>query len=519
MKNKTLTEWKPEENEFWETTGNKIAYRNLWASIPALLLAFSVWMVWSIIIVQMQNSGYTFGLTDPSEIKSLLYSLPAIAGLSGATLRIPNSFLIAISGGRNVILLSTGLLLIPTIGIGIALQDKNTSYFVFAILALLSGFGGGNFASSMSNITTFFPKKVQGLALGLNAGLGNLGVSVMQVLIPFTMTFPVLFFLSGEPTQTLSGQLIYIQNSGLTWVPIILLSCVLIYFLMNNLQPASPYLKTTIGGYSKSILLLSIGLITSALSAYLLIGLKISMWVVLPLTILLTLILMKLFSPKEIQPSIKHQYSIFTDKHNWVMTILYIMTFGSFIGFSAAFPKLIQDVFGYLPDGSINPTAPSPFMYAFIGPLMGAFIRPLGGWISDKVKSGSKVTQFSTLLQIISAVALGYVVLKASEAQNPTEYWWPFFLLFMLQFIGAGIGNGSTFRSIPYIFEKSLTGPVLGWTSAIGAYGAFMIPQIFGQQIANKTPENAMIGFAIFYFLCLVINWYYYTRKNSGMNC
>ena len=197
MKSNTIDLWNPEDPGFWEKTGKKIANRNLWISIPALLLAFSVWMMWSIIIVQMERLGFRFS-SDPAVNKAMLYSLPAIAGLAGATLRIPNSFLIAIGGGRNVIFINTLLLLIPCIGAGIALQDMQTPYLMFAFLAATSGFGGGNFASSMSNINSFFPKKMAGTALGLNAGLGNLGVSLMQWLLPVTMGFALFGALGGE---------------------------------------------------------------------------------------------------------------------------------------------------------------------------------------------------------------------------------------------------------------------------------------------------------------------------------
>ena len=185
MDNINIREWDVENEQFWNSTGKKIATKNLWISIPALLLAFAVWIMWSIIATKMKEFGFNFGMITESmspaeitaklkDINSLYYTLPAIAGLAGATLRIPNSFLISLGGGRNVIFVTTGLLLIPAIGVGFALQDINTSYITFAIFAVLSGFGGGNFASSMSNISYFFPKRMQGTSLGLNAGIGNL---------------------------------------------------------------------------------------------------------------------------------------------------------------------------------------------------------------------------------------------------------------------------------------------------------------------------------------------------------
>ena len=226
-----IVDWDVERADFWRSTGSKIAFRNLLVSIPCLLFAFAIWLYWSIIIVQMQNLGFPFTTAQ-------LYTLPAIAGLAGATLRIPNSFMIAISGGRNVIAVTTALLILPAAGVGIALQDPSTSYIVFATLAALSGIGGGGFASSMSNISFFFPKRMQGLSLGLNAGLGNVGVSIMQVVLPWVMTFAVFGALSGDARQlpdALGGGMVWIQNSGLVWVPALAVFSVLAFVLMNNL--------------------------------------------------------------------------------------------------------------------------------------------------------------------------------------------------------------------------------------------------------------------------------------------
>ncbi len=517
--------WNVEDSSFWDTTGKKIATRNLWISVPCLLLAFAVWLMWSIIIVQMQNLGFVFD-PDPAQNKALLYTLPAIAGLAGATLRIPNSFLIAIGGGRNVISVTTGLLLIPTIGVGMALQDTSTSYMTFALFAALSGFGGGNFASSMSNISFFFPKRVQGSSLGVNAGLGNVGVSVMQVLLPLTMGFAVFGAMggAGSPLPTavgdkVAGTIVYIQNTGLTWVPLIIVFTLAAWFGMNNLTSVSPTSDQTLKSVGKILFLIALGLVAAGVGLYLLLGLKWNMWIVLPITILLTVLLMKYLAPGEMKESLSAQFAIFDNKHNWIMTIIYTMTFGSFIGYSAAFPKLIQDVFGTLPDGSINPHAPNPFAYAWLGPLVGSLIRPVGGWLSDKVHSGSKVTHWTTIAMIAAALGVAYFVVKAGQADSPETYFFPFLILFLILFITTGIGNGSTFRSIPYIFKPHQAGPVLGWTSAVAAYGAFIIPRVFGQQIGAGHAEYALYGFSVYYFVCLMLNWYYYNRKNSGIEC
>ncbi len=511
---RNIEEWNVEDPGFWEKTGKRIANRNLWISILCLLLAFAIWQMWSIVIVEMQELDFPFS-------KAQLYTLPAIAGLAGATLRIPNSFLIAIGGGRNVIFLTTALLLIPALGTGIALQDKDTPYLVFAVFAALSGIGGGNFASSMSNISYFFPKSHQGTALGLNAGLGNIGVSVMQVLLPFTMGFALFGTLGGEgfPLPDEENTLKYIQNCGLTWVPILLIASLLAYFRMNNLSTATPKMPSTLKGIADSSYLLIIGLLVGLLGAYLLIGLDWNMWLVLPLVIVLTVQAMKYLSPWEIRSDLGKQFSIFSSKHTWFMTVIYTMTFGSFIGYSAAFPKLIQDVFGTLPDGSMNAEAPSPYAFAWLGPLVGSIARPIGGWLSDKVNSGAKVTHWTTVAMIVCALGVAYFTIQAGGSEKPETYFIPFLILFLLLFITTGVGNGSTFRSVPYIFDAFRSGPVLGWISAVAAYGAFIIPRVFGEQIEIGHPEYALYGFSAYYIVCLVLNWWYYARKNAEVKC
>lgn len=520
-----IENWNVEDSAFWSSTGRKIALRNLWISIPCLLVSFAVWMMWSIIIVQMQNLGFRFH-PDPGRNLALLYTLPAIAGLVGATLRIPHSFLIAVGGGRNVIFISTVLLLIPTLGTGLALQNSETPYWIFAVLAGLSGFGGGNFASSMSNISFFFPKRVQGTYLGLNAGLGNLGVSVMQVLLPLAMVFPLFGVLGGsgrplaQPGGGLeAGTLVFIQNSGLTWVPVLVVLSILSWYGMNNLRSVTPAVRSDLVALGKILFLIGLGLAAGGIGVFLLLGVGLSPWVVLPVTIVLTVVLMKTLSFGELKGQLNSQFSIFGNKHNWIMTIIYTMTFGSFIGYSAAFPKLIQDVFGTLPDGTINANAPNPFAYAWLGPLVGSLIRPVGGWMSDKIGSGSRVTQWTTVLMIGAALGVAYLVTLARNASSPEQYFFPFLALFLLLFVASGIGNGSTFRSIPYIFPPELAGPVLGWTSAVAAYGAFIIPKVFGDQIQAGRPQYALFGFALYYLFCLALNWWYYRRKNAEVQC
>ncbi len=526
-----IKEWDVENQKFWESTGKKIANRNLWISIPSLLMGFAVWLMWGIITVQMLNLGFPF---KPEE----LFTLTAIAGLAGATLRIPASFFIRIAGGRNTIFLTTALLMIPAIGTGLALQDKDTPLWVFQLMALLSGIGGGNFACSMSNISTFFPKRLQGTALGLNAGLGNFGVTTMQVLIPLVMTAGIFGALAGEPMtlikdsgwilgKIVAGTPTYIQNAGFVWLLALVPLAFLGFFGMNNLTPISPNIGSTISAFIKILWLYGLAFVTAGVGLYLYLpaptGLGLlNMWVALPLIMVGTLFVMKLAAFGEMKANIAKQFAIFSNKHTWSMTVLYVLTFGSFIGFSMALPLAITVIFGFqheLVDGVMthttkNPNAVSALTYAWIGPFVGALIRPVGGWISDKV-GGSIVTQLISVVMVVASAATGYVMFLAYNSATPEQYFVIFMVLFVVLFAASGIGNGSTFRTVGVIFDRVQAGPVLGWTSAVAAYGAFIAPVVIGAQIKAGTPQNAMYGFAIFYALCLILNWWFYLRPGS----
>ena len=512
---KQVFDWQPEKLEFWHTKGAKIANRNLWSSIPCLSCAFAVWLYWSILTVQMKDFGFPFD-------NDQLFTLTAVAGLTGATLRIPNSFLIAISGGRNVISLTTALLIIPALGTGMALQNLDTSYSVFIVLAALSGIGGGNFASSVSNISFFYPKKKQGAALGLNAGLGNLGVSLMQILLPFIITFPLFGAFSGrEMSMPNTETAVWLQNCGLVWVPILVILTINAWFNMDNLPTASPNVgskpKDTLIALLKSLVLIICAFFSSAVGLYMLLKLKLNIFIVLPITITLTVAVMGMME-EPFNISLTSQYQIFKNKHNWIMTCLYTMTFGSFIGFSAAFPLLVKIIFGELPDGSVNPNAINPFTYAWLGPFIGSVIRPVGGWLSDMF-GGATVTHWVTVVTINSTTQVAYFLKEAIVSQTPEIYFIPFLILFLILFVTTGIGSASTFRMIPIIFEPKQAGPVLGWTSAIAAYGAFIIPQVLGDRINSAHPEYVFYGFTLYYLGCLVINWWFYAREDAEIPC
>lgn len=530
-----LKNWNPDDELQWKDKGKTIANRNLWISIPSLLSGFATWLMWGIITVQMLNVGY--GGFE----KSQLFTLAAIAGLSGATLRIPSTFFIRLCGGRNTIWLTTTLLILPALGLGIALSSPDTPFWHFQILALLSGFGGGNFASSMSNISFFYPKKIQGYALGMNAGIGNFGVTTMQILIPLAMTIAVGFTGSPMELKIASGTLIgkipvgahtYLQNAGYIWLVFLIPLSLASWMGMNNITDkwVSPNIGSTTRAFAKIIVMFILGLSTTALGLWLMLpevvsgsGIMLSKWVVLPIVIALTVFLMKILPlGSDYKKGIARQYKIFNNKHTWIMTIIYTMTFGSFIGYAATLALSIKVIFGFqhiLVDGvmthnTVNLNAPAALTYAWTGAFIGALIRPVGGMIADKI-GGAKVTQIISGVMVACALGVAYYMKQAYSSVTPEEYFWQFLSLFILLFAMTGIGNGSTFRTISQIFNKEQAGPVLGWTSAIAAYGAFIIPKVFGEQIKLTTPENALYGFTIFYAICMVINWWFYLRKNT----
>ena len=528
-----ISEWRPEDEKFWESTGKAIAYRNLWISVPALLCGFAVWGMWGIITVQMLNLGFPFTQAE-------LFTLTAIAGISGATMRIPASFLIRLAGGRNTIFLTTAMLLAPAIGTGMALQHKDWPLWAFQLMALWSGVGGGNFASSMSNISTFFPKRLQGTALGLNAGLGNFGVTTMQIVIPLVMTVSLFGDWGGGSMQLVkdsgwifgkiaAGTPTWIQNAGFAWVLSLLPLSLLCWFGMSNLKTVSPDTGSPLVAFAKVTYLYTLAFIPAILGLYLYLpaptGLGlISMWLAIPLDIASALLIMRLAAFGTMKENVAKQFEIFSNKHTWAMTALYIVTFGSFIGFSMALPLAITVIFGFqhvvdpatglMAHALKNPNAPSALTYAWIGPFVGAAVRPVGGWIADKV-GGSIVTQWISALMVLASAAVGYVMLLAYQSAQPEQYFFVFMALFVVLFTASGIGNGSTFRSIGFIFDRQQAGPVLGWTSAVAAYGAFIAPVVIGTQIKAGTPQNAMYGFAVFYAACLLLNWWFYLRAGA----
>jgi len=452
-----IDDWNPEDRGFWERSGCHVARRNLWLSIAALTLAFAVWMVWSVVVVHLPAVGFKYSTNQ-------LFWLAALPALCGATLRIFYAFAVTVVGGRVWTTLSTASLLLPALGIGLAVQQPDTPYELMVGLALLCGLGGGNFASSMAHISYFYPKSRKGYALGMNAGLGQLGVSLVQVVVPVVITAGVFGVFGGAPQTTDQGQPLWLQNAGFVWVPFIVASALAAWLGMDDIADAKGHFAD--------------------------------------------------------------QVVIFTRKHNWLMCWLYIGTFGSFIGYSAGLPLLIQSQFPGL----------DALQYAWLGPLLGAVIRPLGGWLADR-HGGARVTFWCFVAMAAGVMAVRHFLPGPGQG----GHFHGFLASFLLLFAAAGVGNGSTFRMIPVIFlterqraaephpdaqaqavrdGNKEAAAVLGFASALGAYGGFFIPKSYGTAIAlTGSPEAALQVFILFYLSCIFVTWWHYSRRNAPMPC
>ncbi|WP_221584156.1 MFS transporter [Microbacterium sp. G2-8] len=419
--------WNAEDPRQWESEGRAIAQRNLRWSIFAEFLGFVVWQLWSIVVVMLPAAG--FDITSTQQ-----FWLISVASLVGATLRFPYTFMVARFGGRNWTIISAGLLLIPAIGLGVVVQNPDTPYAVLVVVAALGGLGGGNFASSMANITFFFPQREKGYALGLNAAGGNLGAAVAQLLVPIVVT------LGAAGTLNL-------HLAGFIWVPFILLAMWGAWKFMDNLSTA----RSDVAGAAAAL----------------------------------------------------------REPHLWIMALLYIGTFGSFIGFAGVFPKLIADQF---PEFSTFSIGAASMTLAFLGALVGSLARPYGGRLADRV-GGARMTVVSFAVMIAATLALVLTL--------PLANFWVFLGCFLVLFCATGIGNGATYRMIPSIFAargaakagednavstQRQGAAALGIISALGAYGGFVIPQVLNaSQQATSTYDAAFWGFIAFYVVLAVL--------------
>jgi NNP family nitrate/nitrite transporter-like MFS transporter len=437
-----IDEWNPEDPGFWEASGKRIARRNLIWSIVAENLGFSIWLLWSVVATRLNKVGFHYSTEE-------LFNLVAIPGLVGSLMRFPYAFAVPKFGGRNWTIVSAALLFVPTLLLAYFVGRPETPYWAMAAAAATAGLGGGNFASSMANISFFFPDREKGFALGLNAAGGNIGVSTVQLLVPIVVGAGWVNLGLLEPKAGM-----YLSNAGLMWLPFVALAVVGAVRWMNNLTSA--------------------------------------------------------------RASIREQMVIAGHTHTWIMACLYIGTFGSFIGYSAAFPLLIKTQF---PSVTAN--------LAFLGPLVGSLARPYGGRLADKL-GGTRVT-FWTF------VAMGLATVAVIHFVDAKEFW-GFLAMFLVLFVTTGLGNGSTYRMIPVIFrnqklrevegrgtearEAALkaarieSAAVLGFVSAVGACGGYLIPRSFGASIkATGSAHMALQAFVLFYVLCIGLTWLCYMRR------
>ena len=447
-----IQDWRPEDAQFWQQCGKRIASRNLWISVFCLLLAFCVWMLFSTVAVNLNKVGFNF-TTDQ------LFLLTALPSVSGALLRVHYSFVIPLVGGRRWTAFSTGFLLLPCVWLGFAVQNPETPFAIFIVISLLCGFAGANFASSMGNISFFFPKARQGSALGINGGLGNLGVSVMQLVTPVVITLPLFAFLGVHGVDQADGGALWLANAAWIWVPLLAIAVATAWFCMDTLAGA--------------------------------------------------------------QASLREQLVVLKRGHMWLLSLLYLATFGSFIGFSAGFAMLAKTQF---PSVDI-------LRLAFFGPFLGALARSVGGIVSDKL-GGIRVTLINFIL-----MALFTLLLFSTLPGHGTGNFIAFFAVFMGLFLTAGLGSGSTFQMIAVIFRTltckrvlaaggteaqaqhiavTETAAALGFISAIGAIGGFFIPKAFGTSLAiTGSPVGAMKVFLVFYIVCILVTWLVYGRRTS----
>jgi NNP family nitrate/nitrite transporter-like MFS transporter len=440
-RSKWIDHWDPEDSAFWQSSGKAIARRNLWWSILAEHLGFSIWLLWSVVATKLPKVGFHYS-TDQ------LFDLVAIPGLIGALMRFPYAFAVPKFGGRNWTIVSAMLLFVPTLALAFLVARPQTPYWLMVVAAATAGLGGGNFASSMANISFFYPDREKGFALGLNAAGGNIGVSVVQFVVPLAIGW-------GWVNLGLFGRTggMYLSNAGLLWLPFVALSVFGAARYMNNLTAA--------------------------------------------------------------RSNVKDQLVIAGRKHTWIMSWLYIGTFGSFIGYSAAFPLLLKTQF---PDHTAS--------LAFLGPLVGSLARPLGGKLADKL-GGTRVTFWNFVAMSVATLA----VIRFVDARH-----YPGFLaMFLCLFVTTGIGNGSTFRMIPVIFrnqklrevegqgaaasERAIrsarieSATVLGFTAAVGACGGYLIPRAFGASLkVTGSTHLAFVAFVVFYATCIALTWAFYMR-------
>ncbi|THF47955.1 NarK/NasA family nitrate transporter [Flavobacterium supellecticarium] len=436
MNSQWLTNYDPNEEQFWEKKGKKIAWKTLIITTIALTISFITWFLFSVVVIKLPKIGFDFS-------DDQLFWLAAMPGLAGGLLRILNTFLIPLFGTRKVVTVTTLIKIIPLLMLGFAVMNPETSYSYFMLIAFLMGIGGGDFSSYMPSTSLFFPKKELGTALGIQAGIGNFGVCLVQLLSPLVLSLGIFSFVGGGEIIAASGEVIFLENVAFIYIIPLFLIGIWAWVSLKNI----------------------------------------------PVT-----------------ASFKEQLDIFGDKHTWYCTLTYFMTFGTFAGLAAAFPMMIKSL--YVPlEADLD-----PLKYAFYGPLIGSLVRVIFGKIADKT-GGAILTHITGIALIILFAILilgGYLTPTAIE-QFPV-----FVTIILLIFFFTGVGNAATFKQFPIIFSDSprRAAGVIGWTSAIAAFGPFVFNVLITQSRAFT--GDTRLFFGLVFVICLwatFINWKFYTRK------
>jgi MFS transporter, NNP family, nitrate/nitrite transporter len=449
-----LQSWDPEDEQTWDS---RLAWTTLWVTTFNLTLCFAAWFLVSALAPVLNDLG--FGLSQGQ-----LYWLAAMPGLAGGLLRIIWMVLPPLMGTRTMVALTTGLLIFPVLGFGVRVQDPTTPYWELMLLAFLAGIGGGAFSGFMPSTSYFFPRRLQGTALGLQAGIGNFGVSLVQLLTPWLVGFSLLGVLGGSQRRTMGPGVapveVWYQNAAFFYVPFIVIGAVVAWFTLKSV----------------------------------------------PIT-----------------ANVRQQFDIFRNLDTWLMTLLYIMTFGTFSGLSAQFGLLLRNLYGAGNPDIVQGTGeaaqlivegyalPNPAAYVFLGPLVGAGARVLFSPLTDR--TGGEIWTLVSGIGLIASIAFTMTALvpdpssAASLESGFTRFLWGMLAIFLF----AGIGNASTFKQMPMIFERRQAGGVIGWTAAIAAFGPFLFG--VGLTIMSPTAFYA-IGIA-FALMCVAITWWRYARPSA----
>ncbi len=537
-----IKDWKPEDPTFWKETGSAIAWRTCGITTFSLIFSFATWFVMSAVVVRMPAIGFKFSTME-------LFWLAAIPGLASGILRLIHAQFIPVLGTRPVVSIATIIKIIPMIWLGYAIQDPTTPWSTFMIIGFLCGLGGGDFSSFMPSTSIFFPKRLQGLALGIQAGLGNFGVSIVQFVAPWIIGFVAIGTIAGGPQvftkgEAVKGAITVTKDNATKLVTDVVVNkpeyADVVIVVKENGVLKDVVLKEndTVKAIKQEVKKDANGVITEVVPTK---GYKVevtrnpegditdvtfksvvkkAMWVqnaafIWVPFLVLAFILSALFLRSVTVPArgFMGQFEILSKRnrartHTWNCTITYICSFGSFSGFAAAFPMMIKTIYGGF-DG-----APDPLAYAFLGPLIGGAVRALTGGIFDKI-GGSKGMHWTTLGQIAGAL---YLVFGGYLTPTSTAQFQGFLYGMLWIFLMSGINNAATFRQYPIVFAYSPAkgAQMLGWTGAWAAFGPFIWTSLVGMSIEKTGNANLFfLGVAVFYAYSWLVNWWYYTRKGA----